>query len=239
MTLDINSDLGENEPRSRTRALMRLVTSANIACGGHAGSAESMEACVRMAKEHGAHIGAHPGFADAAGFGRSARSVERDELARLLLHQVGGLEAVVRANGAELHHIKLHGALYHAVESRTALARTYVEIVKRYWPGVRLYAFAGGAVQAAAKKLGLPVSGEAFAERGYLDSGALVRRGHPKALVTDLREIGERVRHLLMFGEIPSIKGNAVRIAADTICVHSDSPNAVQIARLLREKLES
>jgi len=237
MTIDLNADLGEHEPRARTRALMRLVTSANIACGGHAGTPESMEFCVRLAKELGVHIGAHPGFSDSTGFGRKSREVEKEELAMILLQQVSALQAVAGANDARVDHVKLHGALYHAVESRAVLARCYVDTVKHYWPELRIFAFAGGQVESVARRAGLEVWSEAFAERGYLDNATLVRRTHPKALVTDAHEVAERIRRLSMFGEVLSIKGHPVRVHADTICVHADTPNAIRIARIIRHAI--
>jgi UPF0271 protein len=237
MNLDINADLGEGEPAARTRALMRTITSANIACGGHAGSARTMDACVKLAIEHDVRIGAHPGFVSPADFGRAARTVDGDVLATLLLQQVGGLEAVARAHGAALHHVKLHGALYHTVESRTALAREFLALVRRYWPGVRVYAMAGGAVCRVAEAAGVETWGEAFAERGYLDSGKLVPRGDRRALLTDPAMVAERVRRLGMYGEILSVNGKPLRVEARTVCVHSDTPNAVRIGRVLREKL--
>ena len=132
MKLDLNSDLGEGEPIARTRALMRWITSANVACGGHAGDAKSMQRCVRLAKQCGVRLGAHPGPWSRGDFGRSAIQITPEEFELLLLQQVGALERVARANGARLHHIKLHGALYHASEAQTEIGECYVKSVARW-----------------------------------------------------------------------------------------------------------
>lgn len=140
----LNADLGEGEPVARTRALMRLIDLANIACGGHAGSVTSMERTVRLAREHSVAIGAHPGVA--ADFGRGALALDGDRLEALLLQQISALAAVCKACGAKLHHVKLHGALYHAVENSEDLARRYVAFVRAWFPRLVLVGFAGGRV---------------------------------------------------------------------------------------------
>src|ERR1041385_2748764 len=151
MKLDLNCDLGEGEPLARTRALMRWITSANIACGGHAGDVKSMEACVRLAKQFGVRVGAHPGPWDRDDFGRGSVRMTPDELELLLLQQVGALERMARAHRVPLHHIKLHGALYHLSETDSALGRRYLECVGRWWPSAKIYARAGGAIKQRAR----------------------------------------------------------------------------------------
>lgn len=234
MIIDLNSDLGEGEAPARTRALLRLVTSANIACGGHAGDTRSMEFCVQEALTQGVHIGAHPGFAERDTFGRIARPIDSAELADLLLPQIGALEVILRSAGAPLHHIKLHGALYHIVENKVLLARAYVELVRRYWPTAILISYASGAVQREAESVGLTVWPEVFADRGYLDSGQLVRRDDPRALLTSSAQIQDRLRQLFLYHEIVTVKGHSFKPAAKTLCVHGDSPDALKIARLAR-----
>lgn len=237
MTFDINCDLGENESPARTRALMQLISSANIACGSHAGSARTMEFCVKLALERGVKIGAHPGFPARNDFGRAPRSIDRDALALLLLQQVGALQAAAAAQGGKLHHIKLHGALYHAVESSSAIARNYLEIVARYWPEAVVFALAGGRVARGAERAGVTVWGEVFAERGYLNNGQLVPRGRKSALVTETTAVTERLHRLHLYGEILSIHGKPVKVDARTICVHADSPEAVKVAKILHRRL--
>ncbi|PYM12233.1 MAG: hypothetical protein DME18_11940, partial [Verrucomicrobia bacterium] len=165
MKLDLNCDLGEGEPLTRTRALMRWITSANLACGGHAGDLPTMEACVRLAKQHGVRLGAHPGPWSRGDFGRGHARPAPHEMELLLLHQVGALERVARRNGVPLHHIKLHGALYHASEEDDALAKRYVAAVKRFWPQAKIYARAEGRVVRVARRAGLVVWEEAVADR--------------------------------------------------------------------------
>jgi len=162
MKIDINCDLGEGESPTRTRRLMCWITSANVACGGHAGDLATMGACVKFARQRRVRLGAHPGPWSRGDFGRGAVELDPDALELLLLHQVGALERIARSNGVRLHHIKLHGALYHATESSGALRRRFVSTVARWWPGAKIYARAGGTVARLARKLGVPVWEEAF-----------------------------------------------------------------------------
>lgn len=213
MKIDLNCDLGEGEPLRHTEALMRWITSANIACGGHAGDVESMTACARLAKKYRVHIGAHPG----AKQGRAEVHITPDEFELLLLRQVGTLERIA----GKLHHVKLHGALYHLTDSDPALARRYVVSVKRWWPAVIIYARAGGRVSKLARRENVQVWEEGFADRRYARDGTLVPRTRPNALITDPEEALAQVRQL------------QVR----TICVHSDTPGAVELLRKVAEFL--
>jgi UPF0271 protein len=217
--MKLNADLGEGEPPARTRALLRLVDLANIACGGHAGTAASMYLAIEWAGEEGVKVGAHPGLA--TDFGRGSGEVTPEMLALLLVQQVGGFAAMCRVAGARLHHVKLHGALYHAVEASPLLAQVYVETMAGIFPRAAIVALAGGRVVAAAKAAGVRALAEVFAERGYRADGSLVPRGEPGDLIADPRVVAKRV---------PLLHG-------DTICVHADSPNAVRIARAVRKVL--
>lgn len=237
MKLDLNCDLGEGEPSARTRALMRWITSANVACGGHAGDLKSMQACVRLARQNGVRIGAHPGPWSRNDFGRNPVHLTADELELLLVHQVGALEQIARAQGARLHHIKLHGALYHASETSKDVGRRYVEAVTRWWPAAKIYARAGGRVARMARRAGVPILEEAFADRGYQDDGSLVPRRQSGALLTGARAVVERVRLLVEGGAVQTISGKRLRFRAQTICVHSDTPRAVELARTVAEFL--
>jgi UPF0271 protein len=212
----LNADLGEHEPASRTRALMGLVDMANIACGGHAGSIVTMTRAVRLALAGGVKIGAHPGMA--ADFGRGEAEISPAELAMLVLQQTAALASIVAREGARLHHIKLHGALYHATEKSPTLARAYIQTVEEFFPKLKIVALAGGCV---AKLAGSRAMAEVFAERGYRSDGTLVPRGEPGALISNPREVMER---------LSALRG-------DTICVHADSPNALRIARAVRSAL--
>lgn len=233
MKLDLNGDLGEGEPPARTRALMRCITSANVACGGHAGDAATMRACALAAKQFGVRLGAHPGPWSREDRGRSAVQIAPAELELLLLQQVSALEKIASGCRMELHHVKLHGALYHATESDEKLARAYVRAVKRWWPRLKIYALAGGTVFRAARRLGVPLWQEAFADRGYRDDGSLVSRDQPGALVTDVTEVSNRVAKMADLQQVKTVTGHLLRLRPQTICVHSDTPNSPSIARAL------
>ena len=207
MNLDINCDLGEGEPLELTEALMRHITSANI-------GSERTEEYVALAKRYGVHVGAHPRHP----IGRGELEVSVEEFEKLLREQVGQF--------SELHHIKLHGALYHATEKSAALGRCYVELVQREWPQAIIYAQCGRAVERIAKQLRVTAWGEAFADRRYRPDGTLVPRSETDALITDVDEAIAHAKELV------------TRLRPQTLCVHSDTPNAVAIAEALRRMVQ-
>lgn len=235
MRWDINCDLGEGEPLARTRALMRWVTSANVACGGHAGDVWSMEHCAMLSVRHGVHLGAHPGLVD--GFGRSSCAVSVQSLETLLVQQVGALQAVARACGTRLHHVKLHGALYHAVEREAALRRAFLLVMTRWFPGLKVYALAGGHVAAEAGRAGVVVWQEGFLDRAYRDDGTLVPRGEVGALLNEARHRRERLERLRDGGGLISAGGCPLTVQPRTLCVHGDLDDAIALARLSRRLL--
>ena len=237
MKLDLNCDLGEGEPLARTRALMRWITSANVACGGHGGDAKTMEACVRLSKRYCVRLGAHPGLWSRSDFGRGQVDLSADELELLLLHQVNALVTIARAHSARLHHIKLHGALYHASESSEALARRYVASVARWWPRAIIYSQASGLVVRLARRSGVEAREEAFVDRAYQDDGSLVPRSEPAALITDTQSVIQRVRAVLDRGEIATVSGKRIGLRPQTLCLHSDTPRAVALSRALGKLL--
>ena len=214
--MKLNADLGEHEPPARTRALMRLIDLANIACGVHAGSVRTMERCVKLAIEHGVAIGAHPGIGNDSG--RGAVKISPAELEAAVIEQANALAEIASRAGAKTQHVKLHGALYHATEKSPALASRYVETVREHFPKWKIIALAGGRVAALAGKCALA---EVFADRGYRPDGTLVPRGEPGDLIADSREAAR---------QMAALRG-------DTVCVHADSPNALRIARAMREML--
>jgi 5-oxoprolinase (ATP-hydrolysing) subunit A len=239
MTLDLNCDLGEGEPLARTRALMRCVTSANVACGGHAGDAASMLRCVRLAREHGVRLGAHPGTWDRRNFGRTPTPITPDELESLLLRQVRALEGIARSEGVPLHHLKLHGALYHATEQDARLARRYLAIVARHWPQAKVYALAGGRVAAAARRTRVTVWEEAFLDRRYRTDGTLVPRTEAGALLTGVQAALRQAEGLVKRGEVIAQTGERIRLKAHTLCLHGDGPRAAQLARAVARLLRA
>jgi UPF0271 protein len=233
--LDLNSDLGEGERLARTHALMKVITSANIACGGHAGSLPTMEKCILLAKRYGVRVGAHPGPCDKTNFGRAPLSIKPDELELLLLQQVGALERLAGAHKAALHHIKLHGGLYHAVEVDGQLAKAYVNAVKRWWPGALIYARARGKVAPTAKKAGVICWQEAFVDRNYRSDGSLVPRDSSDALLKNRKAVSCRLRDIVSYRAVRTIDRKRLILNPQTICVHADTPNAVTFAALARE----
>lgn len=235
--MDLNCDLGEGEPLARTRGLMRWITSANVACGGHAGDAKTMENCVRLARQFGVKLGAHPGPWSRDDMGRSATHPSSDQFELLLLQQVGALEKVALAEGVRLHHIKLHGALYHAVESDIRLARTYLRQVGQYWPKAVIYAFAGGMVIREARKFGVRVFAEGFADRAYHTDGKLVPRTEPDAVLSRASAVVARVRDIAAGHGLTSVDGGRIHLRFDTLCVHSDSPNSLKMVRAIAKLL--
>jgi UPF0271 protein len=240
MKIDLNCDLGEGEPLSRMPSLMRWITSANVACGGHAGDLGTMDSCIRLAKQFGVRLGAHPGLWTRSDFGRGKAELTPDQFELLLLHQVGALELLALQHRMKLHHVKLHGALYHASEQQDALARRYLAVVSRCWPGCAVYARAGGRVARLARRTGKRVWEEVFADRNYHDDGSLLAREEPGALITEPEAVRNRVRQLIDYGELRSVSGRTLQQRADTICLHSDTPGAARLARevslILRER---
>lgn len=232
---DINCDLGEGEPQARTRALVKLVTSANIACGGHAGDVRALRRGLELCREFGVRAGAHPGFADRENFGRRDVPLSARELETLLVQQMGAFAAVAAAVRVRPHHVKLHGALYHRVERSASLAKIYVRVVRDYFPGWRIYALPFGAVVPAARDLSVPVWREVFADRAYLSTGVLVPRGESGAVISSGEEIRRRVSSLREQGLVWSREGVGLAVECETLCLHADSPGAVRVARILAE----
>lgn len=233
--LDLNCDLGEGEHPDRTRDLMRQITSANVACGGHAGDAASMAHCVRLASEFGVRLGAHPGPASRGDFGRSAIQPTAQQLIDWLTEQAGALQQIANTQGIALHHIKLHGALYHAAESDPALAEAYADTVRRHFPGVKIYSRSGGLVARTARAAGVEVMEELFADRAYLPDGQLVPRSAEGAVLRDPAQVTARLQRWLLSGEMETVDGGSVRLAGQTLCVHGDTEGATALIRAIRE----
>lgn len=231
----INCDLGEGEPLHATSTLMGLIDAANIACGGHSGSLESMAACLNLARRHQVRAGAHPGLPDRSGFGRSTpSSLTPADLVALLDDQVGGFTQAARRAGVPVSHIKLHGALYHLVDARPELGDAYLEAVSARWPRVAIMARDGGQVAARARSLGIPVIREAFLDRAYRPDGTLVPRGEPHAVLDRPETILERLRSLEAGGGWQAIDGSWLQLEPDSLCVHGDSPGATAMLQAIR-----
>ena len=242
MQVDLNSDMGEGYGDWRMgddMALLDVVTSANVACGGHAGDWDVMAATMRAAAARGVGIGAHPGFADLQGFGRRRIAMPPDSVAHLVAWQFGAARGVAAAVGAEVRHFKLHGALSNMSCEDEALARAAYEAALRVDPDIILLVLAGTVQERVAKDLGANWAGEIFADRGYNDDATLVTRGQPGAMIHDPEEAAARMVRFVSSGAIRSASGRAIPAAIDSICLHGDGPEAVAIARAVRAALEA
>ena len=238
--IDINSDLGESfgaYTMGNDAEVLRYITSANIACGFHASDPLTMQKAVRLAKEAGVKIGAHPGYPDLVGFGRRELKVSPAELKAMVIYQVGALQAVCKAEGTKLHHVKPHGAMYNMAAKDEKLADAIAEAVAAVDGSLTLVGLSGSCMKDAAEKHGLTFAAEVFADRAYEDDGSLVSRTKPGAMIEDEDLAIQRMLHLLETGTIESSNGKEIRLEADTICVHGDSPKAVLFAKKLREAL--
>ncbi|MBZ5626055.1 MAG: LamB/YcsF family protein [Acidobacteriia bacterium] len=223
--IDLNCDMGELEDAQHEADLMQYITSANIACGGHAGDEATMERTTRLALERGVHIGAHPGYPDRANFGRLEISMPSSEIARTVCDQIERLEAVVRRLGGEIAHVKPHGALYNVAVRNAEVARAIGNGVAQWNQRVPIFGLAASPMLDVWREMGLSVRGEAFADRRYEPDGTLRSRKFADALITDPAEAAAQAVRLAREGH------------AQTICVHGDTPGAVGILKACREAL--
>lgn len=239
--LDINCDMGESFGAYRLgddEAVMPYITSANIACGMHAGDPVVMRRTVRLARSYGVAVGAHPGYPELAGFGRRVLPMALDEVSAFLLAQVGALDGVARAEGVGLQHVKPHGALYNAAARDEDLAAAIAESVLRGWPEAILVVLAGSASERAARAAGLRVAREAFCDRAYRRDGSLVPRSEPDAVLLQPFEVASRAVRIAYREPIETADGGEIIIEADTVCIHGDTPGAETLAAAVRAALE-
>jgi UPF0271 protein len=218
-------------------AMMQIVTSANIACGGHAGDPATMAATLQMAKDNRVAVGAHPGYADPLGFGRRVIPMTPEEIGLICAAQIGALIGVAAQVGVTVTYVKPHGALANLAARDRSVADAIVQAVKRIDPAMAYLAISGTESEAAARDAGLPVFSEIFADRGYLASGQLVPRGQQGAMIHDAAEAAERLLRFLDTGLMPVIDGDPIPLVAHSICVHGDSAGAVNMARQIRARL--
>jgi UPF0271 protein len=234
MSIDLNADVGEGMDDGE---IIPLLTSVNVACGLHAGSPAIIDRTVSRALSSGARIGAHPSYADREGFGRREIDLSPDEVQSLLLFQLGAVDAIVRARGGRLAHVKPHGALYNRAARDAELARAIALAVRSYRADLVLVGLAGSVSIEAAHAIGLPAAAEAFADRRYLPNGALMPRSQPGSVLTDAAAAADQAVHLARDGYVVASDGSRLRISAATICLHGDTPGAAVIARTVRERL--
>lgn len=233
MKIDLNADLGEG--CGNDSALMPLITSANIACGFHAGDAQTMRESVRLARKHGVAIGAHPSFPDRDNFGRTAMQLPPDIVYAQTLYQTGALAAIARAEGGRLSHVKPHGMLYNQAANEPLLADAIARAVKHFDEKLILVGLAGSALIRAAAHYGLTAREEVFADRGYRADGSLVPRSEPGALIHDEEDAVARTLEMVLRGRVLSRDGVWTPVKAGTVCLHGDGERALMFARRLRE----
>ncbi len=239
--IDLNCDVGESHGAYRIgadEALMPWITSANVACGYHAGDPLVMDRTVRLAVQCGVGIGAHPGYPDLLGFGRRQMQLSPEEIENYVLYQVGALGAFVRSAGAKLAHVKPHGALYNAAAKDIEMARAIARGVARVRSDLILVGLAGSVLIEAAQEAGLRVAREGFADRAYNPDGTLRSRKLPGAVIEEPAMAAERAVRIARNGSVVAYAGEEVSLRVDTICVHGDTPTAVEIVRAIRQKLE-
>ena len=240
--VDLNADMGESFGPWRMgddASLLNIISSANIACGGHAGDADVMAATMKMAQANGVGIGAHPGFMDIAGFGRNRMHVPRATLQNQIRYQVAASVGMARSIGAEVRHLKLHGAVANMASEDSALARDLYEAALSVAPDLIVMVLSGTAQQEAAVELGCAWAGEIFADRAYNDDATLVDRSKPNAVIHDAELAGRRMVEMVKAGAIITESGKHIPAAIDTICLHGDTPEAVDIAGSVRKALET
>lgn len=239
--VDLNSDMGEGFgpwPMGDDAALLRVVTSANVACGFHAGDPDVMARTMRLAVENGVGIGAHPGFPDLQGFGRRKMEVPHPTLANMVRYQVGAAAAMAASVGGRLRHLKLHGALANMAAEDAAMARVCYEAALGVQPDLVVMVLAATEQERAAKSLGCAVAHEIFADRAYEDDATLKDRRKPGAVIHDPARAAARMVEMVKEGAIVAESGRRIPTRIDTICLHGDTPEAVEIARAVRAALE-
>jgi 5-oxoprolinase (ATP-hydrolysing) subunit A len=240
--IDVNADVGESFgawTMGVDEELLRLVSSANVACGFHAGDPTVMDRTVARAVQAGIAIGAHPSYLDLRGFGRRAMTVDAAEVEVDVVYQVGALAAFAKSHGARLTHVKAHGALYNQAATDDALARALARATARVDPSLALVGLASsGAMRRAAGEAGLRYAAEAFADRAYEPDGSLCPRGEAGAVITDPEAAAAQAVGIARDGTVTSASGTAVLLRADTLCLHGDNPQALAIARAVRRALD-
>jgi len=240
LKVDLNCDMGESYgawTMGDDEALMPHITSANIACGWHAGDPRVMRRTVTFAKACGVRIGAHPGYPDLLGFGRRPMQLSSGETRDYLLYQIGALAAFAHAEGLRLQHVKPHGALYNAAVKDRSLSQEIAEAVAEADPTLILVGPPESELLRAGQQAGLKVAREGFGDRAYAEDGSLIARRLPGALLTDPDAVADQVLMMMMEGKVRTITGKTITIAVDTVCLHGDTPGAPAIARRLRERM--
>ena len=242
LSVDLNCDLGESfgvYEMGDDAQIIPNITSANVACGYHAGDPLVMRATVHLAVTHGVAVGAHPGFPDLVGFGRRALQASPAEVENLVLYQLGALAGIVAAEGGRLAHVKPHGALYNMASVQAPIAEAVARAVSAFDSGLVLFGLSGSRLLDAGRAAGLQIASEVFADRAYLPDGTLMPRSTAGAVVYDSSAVVERAVGMVTGGVVTAVNGEAIPVLADTICIHGDTPNATELAVSVRRGLEA
>ncbi|WP_085829115.1 LamB/YcsF family protein [Clostridium massiliodielmoense] len=240
--IDLNCDMGESFGAytiGNDKQILKYITSANIACGFHAGDADVMSETVKMALENNVSIGAHVGFNDLIGFGRRKIDISPREVYNITVYQLGALYGFVHANGGSIKHLKPHGALYNMAAVDEKLAEATAEAVYDFNPEITLFGLAGSKLVEMGEKIGLKVANEVFADRTYTEKGTLTPRRERNALINNIEESINQVINMVKEKKVITLSGKEIRINADTICIHGDGENALSFARNIKEALEN
>ena len=239
--MDLNSDLGEGYGHwalGDDAALLEVVTSANVACGFHAGDPATIDRTVRTAVDHGVAVGAQVSYPDLVGFGRRDMDVPPDDLTADVLYQLGALEAFAKAAGSRVRYVKPHGALYNRIAGDPVQAAAVVEAIRRYDPALPLLTLPGSAAMQAAAAAGIPAVGEGFADRAYTGQGRLQSRREPGAVLHDPDQVAARALRMATEGRVETVDGGEVEVEIRSLCVHGDTPGAVALAKAVRAALD-
>lgn len=234
-SIDINCDVGEGA--NNEEKLFPLISSCNIACGGHAGDASTMHRVVRLAKVYKVKVGAHPSYPDKKNFGRSSMDIPSEALIQSIQEQIASLVSILRKENIPLHHIKAHGALYNEIAKNTKLAEHFIKAIADHKNESLIYVPFGSEIAKSALAQGFSVAYEAFADRNYNNDLSLVSRKHPRALIQYPEAVLEHIVQMVKHHNVGTITGENVKILADTFCIHSDTPSAFEIVSYLSEEL--
>jgi UPF0271 protein len=240
MRIDLNADMGESFGAYTIGAdeqVMSNITSANVACGFHGGDPAVMRRTIRLAREAGVSVGAHPGFQDLAGFGRREMRVTPQEAEDIVLYQIGALAGIARSEGVQLRHVKPHGALYNMAVRDAALAAAIARAVRAFDPSLMLFALPGTELARAGEQCGLAVAAEGFADRSYEPDGSLTPRSRPGAVIHDGSSVVDRAVRMATEGKVTASDGSEIPMRVQTICTHGDTPGAQELTRAIRAGL--
>ena len=239
--IDLNSDLGEsfgNYTLGMDERILELISSANIACGFHAGDPDVMHRTVQLALKNNVALGAHPGFPDLVGFGRRTMGVSPQEVYTMMVYQIGALNGFIKAEGGKMQHVKPHGALYNMAAKDKKLAEAIAESLYKVDPELVLFGLAGSEMIHAAKRIGIRAIEEVFADRTYQKDGTLIPRSQANSMITDDQKAIAQVLKMVQEKKVTSVDGSDIPLQADTICVHGDGEHALNFAKKIKEKLE-